>query len=207
MSIRFRDALTFAVALSSLSPCGTGAQEAGPYDVAALYGDMMRRGALLNYGTNVGHGALRTAVDLSSGDEEGRAVPASSEQVEQIVEFALRGIMDGALGIGFGRQYVPSTSEEEVFRLFDLGGRYGVPSHLPIRYLGPQQPINSVKAIHEVIATAAATGASAQVVHVNSTSPTDIDLLLDVLEGAAVNGVVVVDNGDLMESVHPGRAI
>ena len=38
MSIRFRDALTFAVALSSLSPRGTGAQEAGPYDVVILGG-------------------------------------------------------------------------------------------------------------------------------------------------------------------------
>ncbi len=153
MSIHFRDALTFAVALSSLSPRGTGAQEVGPYDVVILGGRVI--------------------------DPE----------------------------TGFGLQYVPSTSEEEVFRLFELGARYGVPSHLHIRYLGPQQPINSVKAIHEVIATAAATGASAQVVHVNSTSPTDIDPVLDLLEGAAVNGVVVVDNGELMESVHPGRAI
>ena len=38
MSIRFRDALTFAVALSSLSPRGTGAQEAGLYDVVILGG-------------------------------------------------------------------------------------------------------------------------------------------------------------------------
>lgn len=108
MSIRFRDALTFAVALSSLSPCGTGAQEVGPYDVVIL---------------------------------GGRVIDSET---------------------GFGLQYVPSTSEEEVFRMFEFGARYGVPSHRHIRYLGPQQPINSV---------------------------------------------VVVDNGELMESVHPGRAI
>jgi dihydroorotase-like cyclic amidohydrolase len=99
--------------------------------------------------------------------------------------------LGGALGIGFGIQYVPSTTEEEVFRLFELGAQYGVPSHLHIRYLGPQRPINSVKAIHEVIATAAATGASAHVAHVNSTSPRDIDLVLDLLEGAAAHGVDV----------------
>jgi dihydroorotase len=107
------------------------------------------------------------------------------------IELARRGIMEGALGIGFGLQYVPSTSEDEVFRLFELGARYGVPSHLHIRYLGPQRPINSVKAIHEVIATAAATGASAHIAHVNSTSPRDIDLVLRLLEGAAANGVDV----------------
>ena len=163
----------------------------GPVDVGAMYDEMESEGALLNYGTNVGHGALRGEVGLSSGDEEERAVAATPEQIDRIVELARQGILDGALGIGFGLQYVPSTGEEEVFRLFEVAAQYGVPAHLHIRYLGPQRPINSVKAIHEVIATAAATGASAQVVHVNSTSPKDIDLVLDLIEGAAANGVDV----------------
>lgn len=163
----------------------------GPVDVAAAYDRMAEEGALLNYGTNVGHGALRREVGLSASDEEARAVPATPEQVDRIVEMARRGILDGALGIGFGLQYVPSTSEEEVFRLIEVAARYGVPAHLHIRYLGPQRPINSVKAIQEVIATAAATGGSAHVVHVNSTSPRDIDLVLDLIEGAAEHGVDV----------------
>lgn len=172
----------------------------GPVDVAAAYEGMAEERALLNYGTNVGHGALRRAVGLTAEDEEARSVPATPEQVEEIVELARRGIMDGALGIGFGLQYVPSTSEEEVFRLFDVAARYGVPAHLHIRYLGPQRPINSVKAIQEVIATAAATGASAQVVHVNSTSPRDIDLVLDLIEGAAAHGV------DISADAYPWEA-
>ena len=163
----------------------------GPVDVEALYRSMESEDMLLNYGTNVGHAALRGAVGLSSGDEGEREVPATTEQVTRIVELAREGILGGALGIGFGIQYVPSTTEEEVFRLFELGAQYGVPSHLHIRYLGPQRPINSVKAIHEVIATAAATGASAHVAHVNSTSPRDIDLVLDLLEGAAAHGIDV----------------
>ena len=163
----------------------------GPVDVAAAYEAMEMQGALLNYGTNVGHGALRSAVGLSASDEAGRAVPATPAQVDEIVELAGRGIMEGALGIGFGLQYVPSTGEDEVFRLFEVAARYGVPVHLHIRYLGPQRPVNSVKAVQEVIATAAATGASAQVVHVNSTSPKDIDLVLALIEGAAAHGVDV----------------
>jgi N-acyl-D-aspartate/D-glutamate deacylase len=163
----------------------------GPVDVAAAYDAMAREGAMLNYGTNVGHGALRSEVGLGSTDEEQRSVPATAAQVAQIVELARRGIMDGALGIGFGLQYVPSTGEDEVFQLFRLAARYGVPAHLHIRYLGPQRPVNSVKAVQEVIATAAATGASAQIVHVNSTSPRDIDLVLDLIEGAAEHGVDV----------------
>ncbi|MCX8214368.1 MAG: amidohydrolase family protein [SAR202 cluster bacterium] len=164
----------------------------GPVDVEARYRSMESEDMLLNYGTNVGHAALRGAVGLSSkADGREREVPATAEEVTRIVELAREGILGGALGIGFGIQYVPSTTEEEIFRLFELGAQYGVPSHLHIRYLGPQRPINSVKAIHEVIATAAATGASAHVAHVNSTSPRDIDLVLDLLEGAAAHGIDV----------------
>ena len=163
----------------------------GPVDVDAMYRSLESEDMVLNYGTNVGHASLRNAVGLSAGDEEQREVTATSDQVDQIVELARQGILGGALGIGFGIQYVPSTTEEEVFRLFQLGAEYGVPSHLHIRYLGPQRPVNSVKAIHEVIATAAATGASVHIAHVNSTSPKDIELVLDLLEGAAANGVDV----------------
>jgi N-acyl-D-aspartate/D-glutamate deacylase len=172
----------------------------GPIQVADLYDRMSTTRTLLNYGTNVGHGAARGAVGLAAADEEDRSVSATPEQVTEIVELVRRGIMEGALGIGFGLQYVPSTSEDEVFRLFEVGARYGVPSHLHIRYLGPQRPINSVKAIHEVIATAAATGASAHIAHVNSTSPRDIDLVLRLLEGAAANGV------DISADAYPWEA-
>ncbi|MDX1646390.1 MAG: amidohydrolase family protein [Longimicrobiales bacterium] len=163
----------------------------GPVDVAGAYEAMAAEGALLNYGTNVGHGSLRAAVGLSSSDEEARAIPPTPAQVDEILELARRGIMEGALGIGFGLQYVPSTGEDEVFRLFQVAAGYGVPAHLHIRYLGPRRPANSVKAVQEVIATAAATGASAQIVHVNSTSPRDIELVLDLIEGAAARGVDV----------------
>ena len=49
-------------------------------------------------------------------------------------------------------------------------------------------------------ATAAATGASAHIAHVNSTSPKDIDLVLDLLEGAAAHGV------DMSADAYPWEA-
>jgi N-acyl-D-aspartate/D-glutamate deacylase len=161
----------------------------GPVDVAGLYDRMAQEGALIHYGTTVGHGSARAEVGLRSGDEAERAQVATLEQVERIVELARHGILAGAIGIGFGIQYVPSTSENEVFELFQLAARYGVSCHLHIRFLGPQRPTNSVKAIQEVIATAAATGASAHIAHVNSTSPQDIDLVMRLLDGARAHGV------------------
>ena len=161
----------------------------GPVDVAGLYERMAQEGALINYGTTVGHMSARAEVGLRFGDKAERAQVATLEQVERIVELARRGILAGAIGIGFGIQYVPSTSENEVFELFQLAARYGVSCHLHIRFLGPQRPTNSVKAIQEVIATAAATGASAHIAHVNSTSPQDIDLVMKLLDGARAHGV------------------
>lgn len=172
----------------------------GPVDVDSMYARFEKKDVLLNYGTHFGHNSARSAVGLSSVDEGRRAISASPAQVDEIVKLARRGIMDGALGIGFGLQYDPSTSEEEVFRLFEVAARHGVPVHLHIRYLGPQRPINSVKAIHEVIATAAATGASAHIAHVNSTSPRDIDLVLRLLEGAAAHGI------DMSADAYPWEA-
>ena len=69
----------------------------GPVDVDAMYQSMESEDVLLNYGTNVGHAALRGAVGLSAGDEDQREVPASPEQVERIVELARQGIMQLSL--------------------------------------------------------------------------------------------------------------
>lgn len=176
------------------------AMHGGPVAVAELYDRMEETGALLNYGTTVGHAAARRAAGLRAGTEEERNVEATEEQVSQIVQLARQGLMEGALGIGFGIQYVPSTTEAEVFELFKLAAQFGVPVHLHIRYLGPQRPVNSVKAIQEVIATAAATGASAHIAHVNSTSPRDIGLVLRLLEGAAEHGV------DMSADAYPWEA-
>ncbi|MDP4745019.1 MAG: amidohydrolase family protein [Porticoccaceae bacterium] len=163
----------------------------GPIEVGAMYDRMEKEGALLNYGTTIGQMTIRSVLGLGdfAGGEEGRNTLATPEQVAQILEITKRGIQEGAVGVGFGLQYTPNTTEEEVFQLFQLAAMFDVASHVHIRYLGPQRPTNSVKAIHEVIANAVATGASAHIAHVNSTSPKDINLVIRLLEGAKAHGV------------------
>ncbi len=158
----------------------------GPVEVGRWYDSLSGEGRIINYGTTVGHGALRVAVGI-----EDRNVPATTAQIEGMVTLAKRAIREGAVGIGFGVQYVPGASADEVFELFRVCGETGVPCHLHIRFLGPHPPENSAKGIQEVIANAAATGAAAQIVHINSVAGHEMDISLKLIAGAQAHGIDV----------------
>lgn len=160
----------------------------GPVEVDEWYAEREARGALHHYGTTVGHGALRRAVGVDD-----RYQAAGPEQVEEMVELGREALRRGAVGIGFGVAYVPGASRSEVLRLFELAAEEDVPAHLHIRAFGPVPPHdNSVAALQEVIANAAATGASAQVVHINSMMAGQVETGLRMIEGARERGVDVL---------------
>lgn len=173
------------------------AMHGGPVNVAAWYDSLGRAGMHVNYGTTVGHGALRLVVGIAD-----REKAATDEQLSEMVRLARRAIMEGAVGIGFGVQYTPGASAEEVLALFRLGAEFGVPVHLHTRFLGPLPPENSVKGVQEVIADAAATGASAQVVHLNSISVVqrEVETALELIAGARARGI------DVMADAYPWEA-
>ncbi|NIP58531.1 MAG: D-glutamate deacylase, partial [Gemmatimonadetes bacterium] len=161
----------------------------GPVDVDAWYGEQEREGRIVHFGTTVGHGSLREAVGVT--DREAAATP---EQIAAMERLARKAIMDGAVGIGFGVQYVPGASEAEVLALFRVAAGMGVPCHLHPRFLGPVPPSNAEKGVQEVIAAAAATGASAQIVHLPAMAghePSMMRTVLDLIEGARAHGVDV----------------
>ena len=168
----------------------------GPVDIPAWYAERGEAGSLTNYGTVIGHGALRTAVGVTD-----RYAAATDEQIQQMVPLAERGIQQGAIGIGFGLEYVPGASRMETFELFRVAGRYDVPVHLHIRFSDPTPPGTNFEALEEVIAAAAISGASAQVVHINSTGGTwTMRQSLGLLEGARMRGI------DVMADVYPYEA-
>jgi dihydroorotase len=169
----------------------------GPVKIRAWYDSVARLGLYTNYGTTVGHGALRFAVGGSDINQ-----PATAEQLRQMVALAQQGIREGALGIGFGVQYIPGSSEGEILELFKVAAKLAVPVHLHTRFLGPKPPENSVKGIQEVIADAAATGAAAQVVHLNSVSvlQSEVETALELIAGARQRGV------DVMADAYPWEA-
>jgi dihydroorotase len=170
----------------------------GPVDAAAWYDERSQAGSYHHYGTTVGHGALRVAVGITD-----PYVAATSSQVDSMIVLAREALREGAVGIGFGVAYVPGASRVEVVRLFELAAAEGVPCHLHIRHFGPVPPSNSsLDAVEEVIAAAAITGASAQVVHIGSmvADPADMAAALWMIEGARRQGV------DVMADIYPYTA-
>jgi N-acyl-D-aspartate/D-glutamate deacylase len=132
----------------------------GPVDVASWYEEVRKRGALVNYGTVVGHGSLRVAAGAIDGK-----TPATPEQAARMSALAEQAMEQGALGVGFGIEYLPGTSGEEIVALARVAARHSASLHAHIRLphvLDPFQGIN------ELIAASAVTGARVQVVHIGS---------------------------------------
>jgi hypothetical protein len=141
---------------------------------------------LVNYGATVSHAELREAVGATD-----RYAPATPEQIEAMRPLAVQAIRDGAVGIGFGINYTPGASYEEVFALFEVAAAEGVPCHLHARYKGNVFPLTMSLAAMEVIAMAAATGAQAQLAHLISSTVGSAPLSIALAEGAAARGVDV----------------
>src|SRR6266704_2322357 len=127
--------------------------------------------------------------DTSRSWTHGALPDADLPRLDSLVE---RGLAEGALGIGFGIAYTPGASREEILRVFRVAARHGVPCFVHLRE-GGRDPATggSVAGLQEVIADAAATGASLHVVHVTSMGQRDTPLLLQLIRGARAHGLDV----------------
>src|SRR5438105_15077344 len=94
---------------------------------------------------------------------------ATPDEVRLITELIKRGLDEGALGIGFGINYVPQTTRGEILDLFQLAAERKLANYVHLRYAGAVEPGSALEALQEVIADAAATGAALHVVHITST--------------------------------------
>lgn len=158
----------------------------GPVDPLAYADRFKESGALINYGRAVGHNSLRRAAGLDDG-----TIPANEEQIKAMVEIADKTIKSGAAGIGFGINYTPGASYEEIFALFEVAAKNNAPCHLHARYKGNIFPGTMSLAVMEVVAMATATGAQAQLAHLTSSTVGSAPLCIDLIEGSSKNGVDV----------------
>jgi len=155
--------------------------------------------ALINYGATVSHRAsrLRAMPKLSgilgkarlSNEEQRTLAEARYQAVDPahmpVLTAALQeGLDEGALGIGMAHGYFPGATNEEILRVFQFAGPTLTPIFTHVRGM-------NVFAMQEVIADAAATGAPLHIVHVNSMSLGNIQVVLDLVEGAQKQGVDV----------------
>jgi dihydroorotase len=160
-----------------------------------------RSRALLNFGASVSHGTLRvhampqfaekvkalgSAAEAEAERElrDGLYAPLPEERTQALYQLFEAGLRAGGLGIGMPHQYYPGADRREIFRVFEFAAEKDVPIYTHVRSMGAE-------AMQEVIANAAATGASLHIVHVNSSSLWDLPLALEIIEGAAERGVDV----------------
>lgn len=168
--------------------------EVGVSPLAAWYA--AREGkALINFGATAGHLPARMAVTGDSGSFlprdkaiEARLTPAERAQMNALVK---RGLDEGGLGIGFGIQYIPNASREEILELFQIAAQRKVTCFVHMRSAGPVEPNGALPAVQEVIADAAATGASLHIVHLTSTCLRQTGTALKMIEGARQRGLDV----------------
>jgi N-acyl-D-aspartate/D-glutamate deacylase len=172
--------------------------EIGVPDVAAFLHHKADH-SLINYGTTASHAAARALVFGAPVSEE-QLVPPAGAATDQVATDAqietmqarLRNQLDaGALGIGMGIQYTPGATRDEVIRMFRVAAERRVPVFTHVRSFGRLEPGSSIEAVGEVIAAAAVTGASLQIVHINSSCLKDGLECLAMVAGARARGLDV----------------
>jgi dihydroorotase len=197
MEIQARDGVTTALEL-----------EVGVYPVAPWYAEMAGK-APLNYGATVSHIAARFAVfhGLEIGHwpvnrakaaalgatPDGANKVASPVQVDSLAALLRKGLGEGALGVGFGINYSPGATPEEITAMFRVAAAAKVPAFVHTRAFG-------IGAIREAINTARETGASLHIVHIGSSAGGDLPEALALIDSCRAAGM------DLTTEVYPYTA-
>jgi N-acyl-D-aspartate/D-glutamate deacylase len=166
--------------------------EVGVSPVPSWYAE--REGhSLINFGATAGHIPALMAAMHDSGtflprDAAANRVPTAAEH-QAALELLRRGLHDGALGIGMGIAYVKET-RAQILDVFRLAAESKVPVFVHMRNSGPVEP-GAIDSLQEVLADAAATGASLHVVHITSTCLREAPLCLQMIAGARQRGLDV----------------
>ena len=115
---------------------------------------------------------------------------ATPQQLADILSLLRHGLDEGALGVGMGIAYVPGATRDEIFRVFQLAAARGMTVFVHLRSSGPVDP-GGIDALQEVLADAAASGASLHVVHITSTELRETPLALEMIHSAAQHNLDV----------------
>ena len=157
--------------------------ELGASDVDAWYREHSA-GERINYGVSAGHMKVRMTVMNDSGDflplDRAAYDVASAEQIEEIAKLIETGLSQGAICVGAGTQYTPAATRDELIAVFRVAAKAKAPVHVHIR--------PSIDGLHEVLALAAETNASLQVVHINSSATTQTPTMLQMISAARARG-------------------
>ncbi len=156
--------------------------------------------ALINYGATVSHASARvkamkefastlgadTNAPMSGIPLAGRNARVKDEEEYTRMAFLMeQGLKEGALGVGVIPAYLPGATRGEIFRVYQMAGRWGVPVYTHVRGGTTEE------GVQEAIANAAGSGASLHIVHLNSSTRGSIPLMLEMIAGARKKGIDV----------------
>lgn len=184
--------------------------EIGTWPVSAWY-DAKRGRELLNYGTSVGHTALRYFIRKGEGATGLAALrdpmekfgakeadePLSDAEVDRLAALLEQGLREGAVGIGSGTQYAPGITRREMLSVTAVAARTATCLFTHIRYGSLVEPGSTLEAVQENIANAAITGACVHVAHINSMAMRDAPFLAALMRDAHARGV------DITTEIYP----
>ena len=180
--------------------------EMGVYPVERWYA--AREGqALIHFGASVSHqGARREAFGVMVARTSGEGTfslgrgdvsdaylyeAASMDGLRRLTRLMERELDDGGLGFGFGISYTPGVRHLELWRLFAAAAHRQVPVFIHLRSAGAFRAGGAIAPFQEVVANAAATGASVHIVHMNSSAGEAAPSVLELIRGAQARGVDV----------------
>lgn len=166
--------------------------EGGTDDVDKWYAEREGK-SLINYGVSIGHIPVRASVMAKDPKDIEAAFhrEATPEELREISAAIEKGFRSGALAEGMGINYTPGASHWEIQEMFRLAAKYNAPVHVHLRYAGLKEPETGLVGLQEVIADAASTGASVQVVHISSMGLKYTPQLIATVEGAQKHGLDV----------------
>ena len=183
--------------------------EGGVYPVADWY-RKMEGTSPIHYGATVGHISARFAAfhpQLKTGQwasgkaklallgpkPDGANKVAGPEEMQRMSTAIREGLDEGALGVGFGINYTPAATPEEIEALFRIAAERKVPAFVHTRAFG-------IEPIREAIDTAKKSGAALHIVHVGSSGISDVPEVLKLIDENRAAGM------DLTTEVYPYTA-
>jgi len=108
-------------------------------------------------------------------------ISLSSLQIDKTLANIKESLAEGGIGIGIPVAYVPGSKSEEIFRVFQLAASLQALVYTHVREGG-------IMAVQEVIADAMLTGVPLHIVHINSSTMSQISLGIEMVQTAQQKG-------------------
>ena len=175
--------------------------EAGVLSVASWYQRQAAQGRILSYGASTNWAFARIGVMTGSNEESSleasghargtvagwRTWPA--RPMTGVLDHLEQGLNEG--GIGILKAQTPSAGVQKLTGVCQLAAAHAVPTFTHIAYVSRIDPESSAEAYIRLIGYAGATGAHTHICHFNSSSQTDIERCVKLVEKAEAQGLPI----------------